>query len=146
MATMYALVFTRDFAPGEHWLDHRPDPASHERFDPRVHRPRDTNDDRRQHWKAGEVYSYTSVLPEAIPPGFELIAVDHWPPLEGEEWLPAERRLGIPDSAVHADRLIDALVNRLMEYVPQLGGDTGTQAQVRAVLQREVIPLVTNNH
>ena len=66
--TWYAVVFTRDWKPGEHWHDGvLPVPAQGESFRHGAHRvPRD-HPDRKQHWKTGELFAVgTFVEPEIL--------------------------------------------------------------------------------
>jgi hypothetical protein len=64
----YAIVFTKEFKPGEHWN------AKIAKDDP----------DRKQHWRVGDLYSTGTVL-SALPTHLEAIAFESTPP-EGHVW------------------------------------------------------------
>jgi hypothetical protein len=64
----YAVVFTKDFAPGEHWDENA----------------REDDSDRKQHWKKGQLYSVGSSV-GSLPSHLEVIELDG-PPEAGDTW------------------------------------------------------------
>jgi hypothetical protein len=102
----YVMVFTRDFAPGEHWND----------------KARADDPDRKQHWRAGDVYSTTpseTFDPSTLPAHLEAVQV---PRLAhpGETWDPAQRVFRDPSPAETEDRMLEAMVQAARQFAPQL--------------------------
>jgi hypothetical protein len=86
----YAIVFTQDFKPGEHWTDHLPEPAKDQRRLSGKHRAASDDADRKQHWRAGDLYSTGTVIAVPMPKYLEAITCD--PPADGQVW-DRERRM-----------------------------------------------------
>ncbi len=79
MDTWYAVVFTRDWKPGEHWHDDLlPDAAAGEPFRHGAHKPPKDHSDRKQHWKTGELFALGTVVEPDIleKQGMKAIALD----------------------------------------------------------------------
>ena len=91
MEQHYAIVFTRDFAPGEHWTDHLPKNKAGEKHVHGKHRAADDDSDRKQHWKAGDLYSVGTVIDRSkLPAHLEVIEIDG--PQNGRQWNAEQRR------------------------------------------------------
>jgi hypothetical protein len=76
--TWYAVVFTRDWKPGEHWHDHLlPDATKDDPFRHGAHKVPKDHSDRKQHWKSGELFALgTFVEPDIlIKQGMKAIAI-----------------------------------------------------------------------
>jgi hypothetical protein len=102
----YVIVFTRDFAPGEHWND----------------KARADDPDRKQRWRAGDVYSTTpseTFDPSTLPAHLEAVQV---PRLAhpGETWDPAQRVFRDPSPAETEDRMLEAMVQAAKGFAPQM--------------------------
>lgn len=74
----YAIVFDKEFPPGDHWRHDAPDEDS----------------DRKQHWKVGDLYSVGTVLPAKLPFHFKAIELDA-PPGPDDTW-DREHRCYVP--------------------------------------------------
>lgn len=94
----YAIVFKKDFHPGEHWSDHLPEPKPGQRRQPGKHRTGDDDADRKQHWRAGQLYSTGTVL-GPLPDHLEAIEFPE-PPPDGSTWDIQKRVFVAPDSTV----------------------------------------------
>ena len=90
----FAVVFKRDFQPGEHWYDHRRDPKPGQKHDPRRHRARPDDPDRTQHWKAGDLYSTGTVI-DKLPDHLEAIEFAE-APAPGSVWDAVSRTFVVP--------------------------------------------------
>lgn len=93
----YALVFVRDFGPGEHWHDQRPAPAAGERHNPQTHRPDHDDADRKQHWRTGDLYSVGTVLADPLPGHLKAIQIPE--PQPGQVWDRQRARFADPPAA-----------------------------------------------
>src|SRR5262245_33905989 len=80
----YAIVFQRSFQPGEHWSDHLPESKPGQKFVHGKHRAPDDDPDRRQTWRAGDLYS-TGTVVGALPDHLEAIEFAS-APIPGSTW------------------------------------------------------------
>ncbi len=91
----YAIVFRRDFAKGEHWNDRAP------ADDP----------DRLQDWKAGDLYSTGTVLPDTLPAHLEAIPID--PPEPGARW-DRDSKAFVPFTVEEKEAQLQAAIDHLI--------------------------------
>lgn len=69
---MFAVYFTKEFKPGEHWLLG-------------TEREKDIHpSDLKQHWKKGQLYSMGSARPTELPSHFSYVEIPE--PLPGQLW------------------------------------------------------------
>lgn len=65
----FAIVFKKDFEPGDHWDVKAPEDDA----------------DRKQHWRAGDLYSIGTVVAAKLPFHLEAIPLEA-PPESGDTW------------------------------------------------------------
>lgn len=76
--THYAIVFKKEFEPGDHW----------------DHKAPEHDSDRKQHWKKGDLWSVGTVIADPLPFHLEAIELSA-PPEPGDTW-DREHRCFIP--------------------------------------------------